>query len=253
MSGNYPRISADEPWVAPPLVPGDWRELSAGESAMLVLRLSYFTRHPVARTFFLRFWPLKVRAMRPRFYPGWVLAEIQTAQPDGRRGLCNFLYGTAGGVLLDSTSAPVHRANGSKVLALAAPGAAADYLRFFCAAVHGEEGPFRIVESIQEVQARTMEGQGASSIDPADAAEVRPIVITPRDGGFSAAASLLYGPGLFRAVFAIDAEGTIEMLEDTQVSALRLRPEEYRGPFRLYPPAERDSTASNGGEQDESR
>jgi hypothetical protein len=233
MTDTYSRFSPEPAWAAPPLIGGDWRDLSLAESATLLVRFAALTKNPAERRLFVRYWPTRLRAMRLRCYPGWVFVEVQTAHPDDRVGLCNFLFGPPGSVLVDGTSTAIHWLNGEGFLKLGEDAAAAsDYLRFFCSAVHGAEGRFQVLESPEDLRSR-MTAQGTVPAQPEFATHIRPLELVRHEGGFEARASVLYGAQLFHAVFGIDAAGTIEMADDIPVASLALTQEEFQSPFRL--------------------
>ena len=100
------------------------------------------------------------------------------------------------------------------------PEQAADYLRFFCDAVHGEEGPFSVIESREQVLRRassTSAETGQAMHD--DLVEgLRPVELSlsPGDGsGFCfEEIGIVYAGLLFRARMKVFPSGLIEMLED---------------------------------------
>lgn len=67
--------------------------------------------------------------------------------------------------------------------------------------------------------------------------KIEPAVITFRlnaDGVSKAAASIVYGSGLFRSKFTLKPDGMIEMLEDSEIPTPEglIQPERWNGPFR---------------------
>jgi hypothetical protein len=216
-------------WAAPPLVSGDWRTLETAEAATLLVRLQALL--PPSRAPFIAHWPMAVRVMRPRFYPGWLIVEVQAAHADDRVGLCNLLYGPHGVALLDGTSMPIHRLNERGGLALGDDTAVvADYLRFFCSVVHGDEGRFLVLD--EEGTLAAVSGRDTIALEPAPTLW-SPLEITAADQRFVARGTILYGTLVARAVFHVERSGSIEMVEDEPVGTLMYPAEEYRKPFRL--------------------
>jgi hypothetical protein len=120
--------------------------------------------------------------------------------------------------LLDGTSAPIHDANEADPVKVTEANCL-DYLRFFCYFVHGDEGPFFIVENIDY-----------PAIDKANLDDARRKVLegalreamfegkTPT-GALEASAMVLYGKALFSARFSMTQNGMIEMTDDEPVAA----------------------------------
>lgn len=119
---------------------------------------------------------------------------------------------------LDGTSAPIHDANEAGPVKVNDENAL-DYLRFFCYFVHGDEGPFLIVEDLDHP------ALDKDKIDPAtrkvleDA--LRPAAFEGRTpaGALEASAMVLYGNALFAARFSMTDTGMIEMIDDEPVAA----------------------------------
>ncbi len=223
-------------WAGRPLIPGDWRELHLHDALPLLLRFALISGDARAKALFIEHWPSRVRAMRPGFYPGWVLVEVQARLADASMGLCNFLYGPLGQMLVDGTSAPIHALNAHGVLAIQDDAAAADYLRFFCSAVHGDDGRFQIIEHLDALAYLAGVDGGVQPGGPADGLGIEPLDIR-RDGDkYLASATVLYGTELFEAQFSVGLDGLIEMVDDTALAAVRVRSEEFRSPFRILRP-----------------
>jgi hypothetical protein len=230
-SGAIPYAGfARREWAAEPLVPGDWRTLDTADAATLLVRVHALL--PPARAPFVTCWPMAVRVMRPRFYPGWLLVEVQAAHPDGGVGLCNLLYGPYGVALLEGASAPIHRLNGLGALALGDDAAvAAEYLRFFCSVVHGDAGRFLVLEGPDHLA--RVSGRDLSTLDAADTPDWTPLDVTCTEEHFVATATILYGTLVARSVFHVERTGSVEMVEDTPLGTLQDPAEEFRLPFRM--------------------
>ncbi len=182
---------------------------------------------------FLENEPTRVRAMRPTCYPGWILVEVQAVLVDGAVGLCNFLYGPSGGVLIDGTSAAIHRLNESGVLSLREEtSTVADYLTLFCSAVHGPAGRFKIIESIDDLP-RSNESGEKVSIEPAASDALSRVQVMREGHAFVATAIVLYTSSLFLAKFTISDDGMVVMTESEPLAVLPIAEEEFRLPFRL--------------------
>jgi hypothetical protein len=126
--------------------------------------------------------------------------------------------------LLDGTSAPIHGFN-EKVPIRLREQDTLDYLRFFCFFVRGEGGAFYIVESADDPMLSSQTG-AASVLERV----ATPAIVTERgdDGRAICKAIVLYDRALFRAEFAVDSNGMMEMLDD--------EPIEGDLPFRIEAP-----------------
>ncbi len=108
---------------------------------------------------------------------------------------------------LGGTSTPIHEANDLEKLQLTAT-TAADYIRLFCLAVRGDDGPFRIVEA-----------GPAHAVEGADELLklAHPLKATGNDdqGRFLFDAVVAYRTDVFTSTFAVATGGLIEMVSDT--------------------------------------
>lgn len=120
--------------------------------------------------------------------------------------------------LLDGSSAPIHDANEADPIKVTEENVL-DYLRFFCYFVHGDEGPFLIVEDINHPALDTakLDDSTRKVIEGA----LRPTQFEGRtqEGAFEASAMVLYGNALFSARFSMTENGMIEMIDDEPVAA----------------------------------
>jgi hypothetical protein len=120
--------------------------------------------------------------------------------------------------LLDGSSAPIHDANEADPIKVTEANTL-DYLRFFCYFVHGDEGPFLIVEDINHPALDQTKLEAATKKVIEDA--IRPAAFEGKtgDGAFEASAMVLYGNALFSARFSMTEGGMIEMIDDEPVAA----------------------------------
>lgn len=153
--------------------------------------------------------PLQLEALRVSVpcYANLTLAKL-TSPLWQSLGALYVLWNEAGtAFVLDGTSVPVFQANDWSDLALTAE-TVLEYARFFCLAVRGKDGPFTLFER-------------AISVAPTPhSALARPLqLLEPgADGRFQVEGVVAYEGTLFRAVFAVAADGQIEMLSDDQLA-----------------------------------
>ena len=228
-------------WIGAPSIPGDWRDPPPSLARELVDRIdlsvleatggSFTDRHPVER----------VRIRRASFYPDHLLVEIQVAaspRTGDRAAIAAFVYGPEGATLLDGASPPIHDLN-TRHTALAEPAARLDYVRFFCAHVRGEAGPFQVVESTTDVAFRprvrkTTRERVHALLEPLREDRPTKEPLTALAGKRRFAAHVLYDDVLFRTFFAVtSATGMIEMLDDEPLTGkLPLVAWTYDGNYR---------------------
>lgn len=209
-------------WPTPPLMSGPWHQLDPDLTADLrnLLISSQIRCFPLVNA-----GSMAAYRVRPLpFWPDWMWID---ALVDTRTGPATaaFLYGSHGAHAIEGPSALVHDINEAGLLDVSTPELAADYLRFFCSAVRGDEGPFYLLETAD----RAVElGGSALPDDVADAA--RPIAVKRSVDGWSLEAAVQYGTALFRATFSLSANGLIEMTDDEALHGdLRPVPIEFEG------------------------
>ncbi|WP_295622974.1 tetratricopeptide repeat protein [uncultured Lamprocystis sp.] len=221
-------------WLDTPPIPGDWEDLAGADAATVLARL-----WPQLRAAGLGEAPAAIEVQCLRRVPlacycGCSLADIQLQRPgEVSPVLVSALVSPGGAALLDGTLALLHTIN-PDLLALDDDEATVVYLRFFCAFVRGEDGPFQILD---DIQALPMDGGGRAAL-PQD---VRQAPAPPRaldgdlatDGWRRFDACVLYSNALFRATFKVLSTGMIE-IEDNQPIAtdLPIRTRRYDGIFR---------------------
>lgn len=220
-----------------PLLPGPWRALTPGHAAGFTMRLRKLLARPRSHDHLSPHHPIEaLRAMPLSFYPGWALIEGEARVARGRIGTFDVLYGPGLMWVIDGESRVLNDLNGGRLPAdlaeyfegetgdsgylpsplapLDAVRSGPDYLRFYCACVWGDEGPFMPVESLDSPVLRG----AALQRDVPWADKVRPIGMT-RDGEDLLATGLIaYGGSLFEARLRI-REGGVTMEDDTLVAS----------------------------------
>jgi len=124
---------------------------------------------------------------------------------------------------LNGTSPPIHEINAKqhdeqRLLTLTADNAA-EYLRFFCFFVRGQEGPFLITESIdQEELSRDLTSEERVEIaDACHPAWLSCAAAVPE--AFFCAALVYYSNAILSADFKIHKTGMVEMLDDEPIAS----------------------------------
>jgi hypothetical protein len=209
--------------LPPVLFPGPWKDLQGADARLL--RQRYFDSLKMS---FLRqfnrgvFKAAGVLRARPlACYPRHLLCEIGL-QIEGEVMASAFLFGAEGVIVLEGSSAPIHKLNRRIGLAIETPEAAQDYAMLFCNAVHGEEGRFHMIQSLGEL-APYCKGDLA----PLEAM-FAPVEVQADGENWRVRGLVRYGRGLFRSEFRLERDGGIEMVEDEL-----LLPELACGPDRF--------------------
>lgn len=165
---------------------------------------------------------LEVRGRRARlaFYGKLKLAWLRVTL-DGKAVDVFCLTDPSGrNLVLDGSSAPVHDANDFEKLRLTAE-TVADYVRFFCFAVRGDDGPFVILEPQARPHAHSRPFEGAPGAMLAGLADLLAAPeyrgLQKETGQFLVNAVVGYGKTVSTAVFGVAADGAIEMLSDAPV------------------------------------
>jgi hypothetical protein len=244
-----------KPWTVPPLLPGGWRDVAATDAAPLAARIAA----AAASNLGFRFDDVELSRMRVLplpFYERTLLVEFEGLIADGRVGVGAALYGPQRRVvMLDYTGGSIHSFNSGQRPVAADRAAAALYLVFFSAAMRGELGRFRILQSAADVPTDTA---ALSADQRALLAPIAPIdtqKFEQANGHWQAtlAAHVLYGTTLFRAQFRI-VSGVVEMSEEENLAEIPVFEETFHGPLRvptgrlMQPPSDRakPNTASEG-------
>lgn len=168
------------------------------------------------------------------FYPGYKMVEAVTS--DGAH--TSYLWDGSGQPLhLNGTSPPIHTFNAhpGKRLTLDET-TAADYLRFFCSAVWGEDGWFRIPFDENGLLRYSGDRIGQARALAARGAEIE-ITRDPEDDTSFLARKVpvIYAWHVFEADFKIMASGMVEMLDDDPLFALVGEcPISFKNSYRRY-------------------
>ncbi|MEM9497026.1 MAG: hypothetical protein AAGA28_03815, partial [Pseudomonadota bacterium] len=201
-------------WTYGTSYPAHWRTLDRDETKALFTQHTGLHKAAHANkneTFFVR------EAVLP-FYQSGRLIEIETIREDSER-LLSFLVFPEKTFLLNGTSPPIHEANARMGVFIDSAADAAAYLRFFCLFINGEEGPFKILESVEELSWNE-EARPTDIIQTAPL--LRPLTVWPdpeKPDHWRAAATIQYSNALFYAEFRIQPTGMVEMLDDNPVAA----------------------------------
>lgn len=216
-------LEEDPSWHLPPLFGNNWANLAPDAAKDAIARIS--TAFPDS------YGPGTIEGIRAvreipmGCYPGFrtveVLFRFDTRPPIS----AVYLLGSHLVFWITGASPGLHNLNTQKsddnalYLDVSTADKAAEYLRFFCASVHAEEGPFRIVETEEELLAHLHEDTSPEEV-LAKLGPIHPSRIENETGeaAWRATAIVLYGPAIFEAQFELKHTGMVEMVEDTPIT-----------------------------------
>lgn len=230
-----------------PLVPGPWLPLDEAEAETA---LEHLDEHLAAAglaapPFGKQCWLHSLHAVPLSFYPGWVLITGQAELRKGgvrTAGSFDVLLGPGVIWCVDGHSGMIHVINaglkspvegdhgdhdasddegpppreGVPLAPLEPQRTGPDYLRFFCHAVRGDQGAFRVVETADDLAACGVFADIAPLVP-----RLKPLRMawkSTRQRALTAEATLLYGGALFSAEFEIDARGMVNMVNDSVIA-----------------------------------
>jgi hypothetical protein len=152
------------------------------------------------------------------FYQNIALVRVNDRSWPMNTGPFFFLAKQGKMLLLNGSSAPIHEANELAPIKVTED-IALDYLRFFCYFVHGEDGPFFVVEDINH-PALDLEKMDPATRKVLEGA-IRPAMLEGAgdNGSLVTSAMILYGNALFAARFSMTSDSMIEMTDDEPIAA----------------------------------
>jgi hypothetical protein len=221
-------------WQDDPLVLRGWQDLSAGDAVSILAHL-----HAQLLAFGLddELSALHIQRLRGTdlaFYPNCRLLDVQLKRPGlDSPLLSSALVSPRGAALLDGTSPLLHAIN-PRLLRLADDEAASGYLRFFCAFVRSQEGPFQIIDMADDLP---LVSPNAAAVADGFLSPIKPLQALDgyleSDGWRRFEGCVLYGNGLFRSTFKVHGTGMVEMKTNEIIAAdLPIRTRRYDGIFR---------------------
>ena len=209
-----------EVWPVPPLIshPDHWRAQTGERALAYTLKLA---AHVEEEKLWLNIGPITaVRTLPLLCYANGELVELLTETFDGKPALLAFIIADSGMRLLNGTSPPLHSLNVSDPpIDLSEPENVIQFLRLYCVAVQGDNGPFQLVDSMQDVPwSDSMpvfrRDSLSSSIRRMSEAKFDDAADT-----WLVNATVLYGNGLFHAEFKVFKSGYVEMTDDDPIAA----------------------------------
>lgn len=162
-----------------------------------------------------------LRGMALPFYPNHRLIMARCPHWTPEPTALYWLVGPDDTYPLVGVSPPIHEANAKSGQRITKETSLA-YLIFFCHFVHGEDGPFAVLESLDNPYLPPA-SKNMHDLDAMESRDLRLLALrhqSPRyhgtgaDGRFRYSATLLYSNAIFLADLLIHPSGMIEMLND---------------------------------------
>jgi hypothetical protein len=176
----------------------------------------------------------RIRRAALGFYPTGELLDLQLQRPDDDAPLlCSAIVSPRGFALLDGRSALLYEINRLLPLRLDDNTASA-YLRFFCAFIRADEGPFQIIDELEDLP---LVDSNVACVADRFLSPITPLRVLDgnleSDGWRRFEGCALYGNGVFRAIFKVYATGMVEMEGDLTIAGdLPIRRLRYNSIFR---------------------
>lgn len=203
-------------WIDQPLYAAKWTEIKK-EIKNILFQLAMPGRIFHNKNFTIG----RVRYLTPSFYPDFKLIEVQVQAEDQKPMICDVLIDESNHIyVLNGQSPTIHNINAMGALKnMNEEQAVADYLRFFCNAVWGEGGPFRIVELISDIPFSDLLDENLLN-EFQTIIENKPFEINQLpDNTWKARVFISYQNALFGAEFKIVPTGIVEMTGDNPIAA----------------------------------
>lgn len=175
------------------------------------------------------------RELELTFYEGAKVVEL-LIHPDGgvqRTMVVMFTPRTL--VFFDGSSPMIHEFNAHNKLKLKTKKQAIQYLKFFCAFVHGEEGAFNVVSELDTARDRLLDQEEFPAIaDSYTPSEVNKEEKNDENKLWRINTHVLYSNAFFKAIFSIHKTGMVEMLDDEPIIAdLPIKRDKYTLGWRV--------------------
>jgi len=232
MPSKMPSGKWSHKWALPPLLPGDWRDVTPEDAAEALSIYSADVANEHVPDFLSGSEVERMRATPLSFYPGWMLFDCQLTLKNGPRVLFDFLLGPDGAVLLDGTREPMLALADHLKSEFSEAAHARDYMLFFSNNLRTKQGRFRILISASDLLIdKTADAETRAALKKA----VRPLSQSKvAEDGTRFLTTVLYGGGLFYSTFHVSLKGVVAMVEDHLVMEdVPVVPEFFEGPFRL--------------------
>ncbi|VAV91805.1 hypothetical protein MNBD_ALPHA06-773 [hydrothermal vent metagenome] len=202
---SFDDYQTDIKWPVPAQPPGDWKTLEQEEAGAILADTLKDGAVSV----------LCARALPLGFYPEHLAVEVLLdTKNDAGAGVLTLVVGKQATVLR-GMSWVIHEFNENIPVSLPDLETAKSYLQFFCFYVHGEQGSFRVIETVDDIPWNSE--PGVAKLKRKLKKIIKPVQIKQTSSpseGFLCDALICYDKALFYSQFHIQKTGMIEMLDD---------------------------------------
>lgn len=220
-------------WPAPPIVPGNWRDLDGDLAINTVIAICEWLEDERNIRNLSVDWSIDRARVRPlTCYEDTMLVELGGHAGFGRPGLMNIIVHEDGMALLDGTSTVIHDLNLEFPPLLDTADQRREYLHLFMNWVHADNGRFQPVATQADLQRRLFTGDDTSFENMTLSAFEETVPPEGSDALAHYTGTVLYGTSLFQGVMAVYRGGIVEMIDDVELMAgLPVREESLVGPM----------------------
>lgn len=212
----------------PPIIPGDWSLLNSHKAVEIISQLNSYTEKDIFKVI------SDIHSVRYKnilFYPGATLyeANIKTAT---HHGVLTFIKYDDHFTIIDGNSNKIHKLNNNFNFDNLNLQQAEMYIRFFTSAMQGDEGIFKIIDAVDDVE--WMHSLSSSQRDEIKS-KIVPFSIEKIDRKtWEVIATIRYSNAIFSSVIHLDVEGMVEMQDDMPlVFDLPIPIEKYEDSIRI--------------------
>lgn len=207
-----------------PLIPGDWNLLSAAERDAVLDGLAAAGDRPQnqeLRSALAGLDVVRMRRIALDCYPDTMLYETLVIGSRHEVAMLSFLHQRREDgdcyVQLKGLSPAIHVFNNIAPLRVKTVEQAEQYLRLFCSAIKGDDGTFRIIDSMEDLYVFDI----PQAVHPDEYAhKVRPLELTQDDEGiWRGHVTMAYSNAVFAADLIVQPTGMVIMSDDTPLAA----------------------------------
>ena len=203
-------------WSMPPIIQGDWKIVPDHRALVNLVRIwpelvPNFGHNITAID--------AVRRTKVNFYSDTWLYEARCVDGEEFAGYLTWIANDEHVVQLTGNSPPIHHLNSMIPIELTNSDIAAQYLEFFCSAVHGQAGAFRVITSPDALRWESepedpLPEDVMRKLHPVEMKRVEPEQEEKKDPVWTTECAVQYADALFQSEFVVQDDGAVLMLND---------------------------------------
>ncbi|WP_158856601.1 nSTAND1 domain-containing NTPase [Lunatibacter salilacus] len=201
-------------WQLDPIIDGDWSELDENETREVIAAIrTKIDNNLLSSSIYFN----RIRRLPLLFYKNSDLFELEISKNHKLIGHLVIIKHPDGIVVLNGTSPSIHFLNSQVPLDIDNERKAFQYFDFFCAAVHGEESAFRVLNSAKRLLLEKDDIE--HDIDFQAYIKNPNLKLTKDKSYWETQCTIKYSNAIFNANFKIQKGGMVEMLDDEPLVA----------------------------------